>query len=185
MNSKLRNKALGARRSMSVEERDAASSIISEKVIRSHEFFAARTIACYLPMTDEVDPSRVIDRAWRAKKCVFCPVIEYRGNMVFKSLDRDTSLQRSNFGLWEPVDGDIITAKQLDLVVTPLVAFDKNNNRIGMGGGYFDRYFAFLKQRKRWLRPKMIGVAFDCQKIEIIEPNPWDIPLYSVITEVS
>jgi 5-formyltetrahydrofolate cyclo-ligase len=52
-----------------------------------------------------------------------------------------------------------------------------------MGGGYFDRYFSFLRHRQHWLHPKLIGVAFDCQKVEEIPANPWDIPLYSVITE--
>jgi 5-formyltetrahydrofolate cyclo-ligase len=53
-----------------------------------------------------------------------------------------------------------------------------------MGGGYFDRCFHFLKHRRKWLRPKLLGIAFDCQKVEKIVSNPWDIPLYQVITEI-
>ncbi len=170
---------------MSAEDRDSASAIIAEKVIRSHEFVAARSVACYLPMRDEVDPSRIIERAWRANKRVFCPVIENHGDMIFRQLDRDTTLQRSNFGLWEPVGSTSIPAQQLDLVITPLVAYDKNNNRIGMGGGYFDRCFAFLRHRKRWLRPKLMGLAFECQKIEEIDANPWDVPLYCVVSNIN
>ncbi|MCH7636738.1 MAG: 5-formyltetrahydrofolate cyclo-ligase [Proteobacteria bacterium] len=145
---------------MSNHARDIANSRINEQVIRSHEFSAARTIACYLPMNDEVDPTRIIRRAWCAKKRVFCPVIENNGGMVFRKLDRDTTLQRNRFGLWEPVSGVCVSSKSLDLVITPLVAFDTNNHRIGMGGGFFDRSFAFLKHKKRWLRPKLIGLAF-------------------------
>ena len=103
--------------------------------------------------------------------------------MVFRKLDRDTTLQRNRFGLWEPVSGVCVSSKSLDLVITPLVAFDTNNNRIGMGGGFFDRSFAFLKHKKRWLRPKLIGLAFACQKVEKIETNPWDIRLYSIISD--
>ena len=73
--------------------------------------------------------------------------------------------------------------ESIDLVITTLVSFDTNNNRIGMFGGYFDRSFAFLKHKKRWLRPKLIGLAFACQKVEKIETNPWDIRLYSVISD--
>ncbi|MGI9272785.1 MAG: 5-formyltetrahydrofolate cyclo-ligase [Woeseiaceae bacterium] len=180
-----RSQALQARRSMSAENRAAASVKISEKIIRSHEFFAAKTVACYLPMRDEVDPAIVIERAWRANKRVFCPVIGIHGDMIYRRLDRDTILQRSDFGLWEPTDSEFIPPRQLDLVVTPLVAFDEYNNRIGMGGGYFDRCFSFLKSRKRWKRPKLMGAAFKCQEVEKIDANPWDIPLYSVVHDAS
>ena len=178
-----RSEALKARRALDDNARDIANSRINEKFIRSHEFSAARTVACYLPMDDEVDPSRIIKRAWCANKRVFCPVIENNGNMVFRKLDRDTTLHRNDYGLWEPVNGVSISSRSLDLVVTPLVAFDANNNRIGMGGGFFDRSFAFLRHRNRWLRPKLIGLAFACQKVEEIETNPWDIRLYSVISD--
>jgi len=167
---------------MSAESRDIASAKICSTLIRSHQFFAAKSIACYLPMADEVDPTRIIERAWCAKKRIFCPVIAKSGKMFFRRLEPDTTLRQNRFGLWEPIDGEIIAARQLDLVITPLVAFDDENNRIGMGGGYFDRYFAFQKRSTRWLRPKLIGLAFDCQKVEKIVANPWDIRLCAVIS---
>ena len=134
---------------------------------------------------DEVDPRRVIARAWRANKRVFCPVVTRHGEMIFRNLEPDSLLERGPFGIWEPVSGTTIAARDLDLVVTPLVAFDRKRHRIGMGGGYYDRCFAFLSRRRFWLHPKLIGVAFDCQKVEKIQPNPWDIRLYSVICESS
>ncbi|MDH3430554.1 MAG: 5-formyltetrahydrofolate cyclo-ligase [Gammaproteobacteria bacterium] len=183
--SRLRHSAIDARRSMSDEARANASSIICHKVIHSHEFMSCETIACYLPLADEVDPIDVIDRAWCAKKRIFSPVIDMRGNMIFRQLTPNTDLRRNNFGLLEPVSGTVVTAKSIDLVITPVVAFDNEHHRIGMGGGYFDRSFYFLKHRKKWLRPKLLGVAFDCQEVEKFAPNPWDIPLYQVITERS
>jgi len=185
LNSKLRSHALKARRSMSFDERRVASKIINHKVISSREFHAARSVGCYLPMHDEVDPSEIIARAWRANKRVFCPVMEKRGNMVYRFLGKDTTLLRNSFGLWEPFDSEIISARQLDLVVTPLVAFDKNNHRIGMGGGYFDRCFSYLRHRRSWRSPKLLGVAFACQEVDKIDPNAWDIPLYGVCSETN
>jgi len=182
LKSQMRQRALSARRAMSAESRDIASAKICSTLIRSHQFFAAKSIACYLPMADEVDPTRIIERAWCAKKRIFCPVIAKSGKMFFRRLEPDTTLRQNRFGLWEPIDGEIIAARQLDLVITPLVAFDDENNRIGMGGGYFDRYFAFQKRSTRWLRPKLIGLAFDCQKVEKIVANPWDIRLCAVIS---
>jgi len=181
-NSRLRKSALQARRSLTDDQRDTASTIICDRIIHSHEFMACKTIACYLPLNDEVDPTRIIERAWRAKKRVFAPVTDTRGKMIFRQLTADTDLERNFFGLWEPVGATFIPARALDLVVTPLVAFDEKMNRIGMGGGYYDRCFQFLKHRKKWLHPKLLGVAFECQEVEKITSNRWDIPLYQVVT---
>jgi len=182
--SLLRRSAIRARRAMSDEARDKASSIICHRVIHSHEFMSCESLACYLPLADEVDATEVIHRAWCAKKRVFSPVTDTRGNMVFRQLTPNTELERNNFGLLEPVSGSFVAAKAIDLVITPVVAFDDQRHRIGMGGGYFDRCFHFLKHRRKWLRPKLLGIAFDCQKVEKIVSNPWDIPLYQVITEI-
>ncbi len=181
----LRKSTLAARRSLSNESRDNASSKICKHIIHSHEFMACKTIACYLPTSDEVDPTIVIERAWRAKKRVFAPVIDRRGNMIFRQLTPETKLERNFFDIWEPVSEPSVSPRTIDLVIAPVVAFDDQRHRIGMGGGYYDRCFSFLQHRRNWLQPKLIGVAFECQKVEEITPNPWDIRLYSVITENS
>ena len=94
-------------------------------------------------MHDEVDPTAIIERAWCANKRVFAPVTDTHGTMNFRELTPDTEITRTSFGLWEPVLGSLVTPRSLDVVVTPLVAFDDDNTRIGMGGGYFDRCFRF------------------------------------------
>ena len=179
----LRRSALLARRALSDHDRAIASARIASRVVRSREFSAASTLACYLPMREEVDTSRIVARAWRAKKRIFAPVVGRGGRMTFWELRPETHLQRNCYGLWEPVGSVQIAAKDLDLVITPLVAFDTSLNRIGMGGGYFDRCFAFLRHRRNWSQPKLVGLAFDCQQVEKIEPNPWDIPLYRIISD--
>lgn len=181
----LRRSAIAARRALDDKSREVASSKICQRVIRSHEFLSCKTLVCYLPAYDEVDPTAIIERAWRAKKRVFAPVITMRGAMTFRKITPNTVLRRNEYGLWEPESGPCIAAKHCDLVITPVVAFDDFDNRIGMGSGYFDRCFAFLKHRRRWRRPKLTGLAFDCQKVEKIAPNPWDIRVYQVITETS
>jgi 5-formyltetrahydrofolate cyclo-ligase len=144
---------------------------------------ACRTIACYLPADDEVDAMPVIARAWRAGKAVFAPVAGENFQMTFHRLLPDTPVARNRYGLWEPVSGQRIAPDKIDLVVTPVVAFDRHRHRIGMGSGYFDRCFSFLKHRKHWLRPKLLGLAFECQRVGNITPNAWDIRLYKVVTE--
>ena len=178
-----RRDALAARRAMTPDERAAASRIICKRVIESREFNAAAAIACFLPMHDEVDTREIIARAWRAKKRVFVPVLRGGAEMLFCQMDRDTELERDSFGIWEPSRGVLRDPRMIDVVITPTVAFDGDNNRIGMGSAYFDRCFSFLRHRKHWIRPKLVGVAFHCQKVEKITPNPWDIPLYRIVTE--
>jgi 5-formyltetrahydrofolate cyclo-ligase len=181
--NKLRTKAKTARRSMSASERRHASRRICDQFLNSRYFFVSDTIGCYLSMWDEVDTSAIIERAWSAKKRVFLPVTSAHGKMTFHETLPETELALNNFGLWQPVSGKPIDANELDVVVTPLVAFDSRGNRIGMGGGYFDRAFAFLGGRHHWLKPKLVGVAFECQRTEKIAPNPWDIRVFRIFTE--
>lgn len=157
--------------------------MITDRFLGSRYFLQSDTIACYVSTWDEVDTSAIIERAWRAKKRIFLPVMTAHDHMFFRQTLPGTGLSQNEFGLWEPVSGKVIDARELDVVVTPLVAFDDQNNRIGMGGGYFDRTFAFLARRNHWLRPKLIGVAFECQRVQKIARNPWDIGVFGVFTE--
>lgn len=179
----LRERALRARRELSADERTLASDVICKRVNASREFYASSSIGCYLPMHDEVDTRAIIERAWRANKRIFVPILRGRAEMLFCEITPETRMELNRFGIWEPVRGFLLPPEQLDMVVTPTVAFDKHCNRIGMGGGYFDRCFSFLRLRKHWLRPKLIGIAFKCQEVEKITPNAWDIPLYRIITD--
>jgi len=117
------------------------------------------------------------------KKRIFAPVIEKNLQLQFQEISAETELWRNRFGLFEPRGGDLVSARMLDIVLTPVVAFDTQNNRIGMGGGYFDRTFSFLRHRNEWFHPKIVGLAYACQKVEKIPPNPWDIRLFCAITE--
>jgi 5-formyltetrahydrofolate cyclo-ligase len=179
----LRIEAREARRSMTSPERSRASRRIVDGFLNSRYFLGSQTLGCYVPMWDEVDTTAIIERAWRAKKRIFLPVTTTQGRMQFREILPESVLAMNDFGLWEPVSGERIDANKLDVVVTPLVAFDDQGNRIGMGGGFFDRTFAFLADRNYWLRPKLIGVAFECQRVRKIAPNPWDIRVFHVFTE--
>lgn len=129
-------------------------------------------------MHDEVATDAIFSRSWTTGKRIFAPLILPGRQMLFREVLRETPLKKNTFGLWEPKSGEFIDPRALDFVVTPVVAFDAKGNRIGMGGGYFDRCFSFLQHREKWLRPKLVGIAFACQEAEQIAPNPWDIRLY-------
>jgi 5-formyltetrahydrofolate cyclo-ligase len=103
--------------------------------------------------------------------------------LTFREVRPGSNLIRNDFGLLEPETGAEIDRRRLDLVLTPLVAYDAERRRIGMGGGYYDRTFAFLKNRTLMFKPKLVGLAFNCQRVKKIAENPWDIPLYRIVTE--
>ena len=181
----LRKKSLAARAALSPFKREKASEIIVDNVVRSSWFRRGKFIACYLPMQDEVDTWPLIERAWRMKKRIFAPVVEKNFGMRFCELTPESRLVLNCYGLPEPQDGNFIAPRALDVVVTPIVAFDVDGNRIGMGGGYFDRAFSFLRNRQFLFHPKLIGLAFACQRVAKIRPNPWDIRVFRVVNETT
>jgi 5-formyltetrahydrofolate cyclo-ligase len=76
-----------------------------------------------------------------------------------------------------------VRAQQLDLVLLPLVGFDESGNRLGMGGGFYDHSLSFLRNRKIWRKPNLVGIAHDFQRVDSLEAKPWDMPLEAVITD--
>ena len=180
---RLRKRAIEARQKLTAYERDIASEKIADAVIRSTWFQRSQNVACYLSTQFEVDTWRIIARAWTMKKRVFAPVCGKNHKIRFREVTSNSDLDKDRHGILVPRNGKTIDPGRLDLVITPLVAFDGDNNRIGMGGGYFDRTFSFLKHREHLYHPKLIGVAFACQKIDEIASNPWDVPLFTVVSD--
>ena len=179
----LRSEYRNARGCLGLDEREHASEVIFEQVVHASWFQRSRFVGCYLSLPDEVDTWRIFARAWRMKKRIFAPVTRRNRLLEFREVTPETDLVRDDFGLLMPDAGEVIAARKLDLVLTPMVAFDENRQRLGMGGGYYDRTFSFLHMRRQLLKPKLVGLAFACQKAAEIPANPWDIRLYSVITE--
>jgi len=179
----IRAQGRAARRSLGDDERRFASRSIAEQVFAASWFRRARHIACYLSTDDEVDTWPIFSRAWRMNKRIFAPVVDRNLNMRFVEVTANTDLLRSRFGAYEPRDGFSVHPSKLDIVLAPLVAFDDRNNRVGMGGGCYDRTFAFLNHRQCYFRPRLIGLAFACQQVEKIAANPWDIRLSGVLSE--
>jgi 5-formyltetrahydrofolate cyclo-ligase len=135
-------------------------------------------------MAFDGEPSlaRLVEAARRRGKVVYVPVL--RGEtMRFAELVPGAALRANPFGIMEPKVGERIDAGKLDLVLTPLVAFDDNGVRIGVGRGYYDRCFSFLRHRKTWRRPRLLGVAYELQRVAPLTPSPWDVPLWGVVTE--
>jgi len=160
----------------------------TQHFLHTRLFKTSKRIACYLPNDGEMSLQLVINQAWKMDKACYLPVLNKLNNrqLLFAHYDTNSSLRKNKFGIPEPVISprDSFHPLNLDLVLVPLVAFDRSGNRLGMGGGFYDRTLAFLRQRKKWLRPRIYGVAYEFQQVNSIKANAWDIPLHGVLTEI-
>ena len=145
-------------------------------------------VAVYLPADGEFDPAAIVALALKRGCTLYLPVIRSRRawRMCFGPLDAPRRAWRRNyFGCMEPgaLPRLLVAPRALDLVLVPLVAFDARRNRLGMGGGYFDRAFAYQRHHAIWQRPRLLGLAFDCQQAGALTAEAWDVPLWGVLTE--
>lgn len=172
------------RRSLGALERLQRARQLARRLAGAAVFQRSRRIAAYLPNDGEMDLRPLIWRAWRVGKRVYLPVLN-RHKLRFLPYQGDTPMRHNRFGIPEPA----LSPRRrwplttLDLVLAPVVAFDDGGNRLGMGGGFYDRTFAYLATRSHWRRPLIIGVAYAFQQVEALPSHPWDVPLHGVVTE--
>jgi len=141
----------------------------------------ATHVAAYIAIQGEISVEPIM-RAATAKQ-FYLPIL--RGEqMAFAPWQIDQPLVERKYGLQEPDCDEScwMDARELDLVLAPLVVFDDQCNRIGQGGGYYDRTFEFTKSG---FQPKLVGVAHQSQREPSLDPQPWDIPLDYIVTEQS
>ncbi|MBT6966059.1 MAG: 5-formyltetrahydrofolate cyclo-ligase [Candidatus Thioglobus sp.] len=142
-------------------------------------FENGQKVALYLPNNGEIDPKYIENFLKNQGISTYLPILDDK-SLNFAKIGEN--FRKNRFGIKEPISTDIINADQLDILFMPLVGFDKDKNRIGMGGGFYDRTLAFKKQQKMAKNPKLIGLAFDCQQVEQLEVQEWDVPLDVIIT---
>jgi 5-formyltetrahydrofolate cyclo-ligase len=178
----LRRDLRAKRRALPPLVRWHADDTIQASIRRLPEFRRAQRIALFLAFDGEPSLAALTDAARRQRKRLYVPVL--RGmTMTFAELAHGATLTPNFFGIMEPKVGMKIDARKLDLVLTPLVAFDDRGVRVGVGRGYYDRCFRFLRHRSHWHRPKLMGVAYELQRVPPLVPSAWDVPLWGVVTE--
>ena len=184
----IRRKIRTRRRSLSHSTRTKMARQLAQHLAQTSIFRSSRNIACYLPNDGEMDTAPIIQNIRAANKKCYLPMLRkpYHDRMWFVPYRKDDKLTNNIFGIPEPAANfrERISLLHLDLVITPLVAFDLAGNRLGMGGGFYDKTFSFLKNRQFWRKPRLFGIAYEFQQIEKLEPHPWDVPLDEILTEV-
>lgn len=175
----LRNKILFIRDSLEKEMKDAMDYDIYNNLINSQIYLKAKSIFIYLSFGSEINTKKIVIKALKDKKEVYIPKI-YKEDKVMKAvrLKSFNDLKENSIGILEPIDdNDYIDKKEIDLILVPGVVFDLNGNRIGYGGGYYDRYLQDIKE----ISNKVV-LAYDLQIVESIKPEIHDISFDYIIT---
>jgi 5-formyltetrahydrofolate cyclo-ligase len=156
-----------ARRAVAPLQRSIASRRVANHVDRIFHLRSGQRIALYHAFREELDTQPLIELA-SARGCrIYFPRVDARKH----TLQFVSPSHR------------VIGARWLDLVFVPLVGFDEHGMRLGMGGGYYDRVFAFRRLRTAWRGPQLIGIAYELQRVPRIEPAAHDVMLDAVVTE--
>lgn len=184
--SLLRKKIRHQRRQLSPLKQKNASIRLIRILKRTGLLLKGKHIALYLGNDGEICPRSLIPLLAKWGKKAYLPVIHplNKQEITFCQLSKATSFTKNRFGIEEPVfkSSTRMNARQLSTVLMPLVAFDENGNRMGMGGGFYDRAFDYKHQSKR-SKPRLIGLAHEMQKQHALPVNNWDVPVNAIVTD--
>ena len=172
------------RRSLSPADHRQRSKRAARAIAALPGFRAGKRIALYLPFDGETDTAALVAAARRRGGRVFVPVIvdRRRGRIRFYPLSGGT--RRGTFGIAVPTRlCRPMSPRWLNLIVIPLVGVDGAGRRLGMGGGLYDRALEFRRHRRHWPGPRLVGLAFDCQRTGSGFAEAWDVRLDSLATE--
>ena len=180
---KLRSELRQSRRALSAKQQRQASNNIIKQLYQQIFFLRARKVAIYWPADGEVDLSCLIADS---SKTWFLPLISdglrpwEKQRLLFQPFYPKAQSVFNKYGILEPIASARaeFNAHMFDLVLMPLVGFDRQGNRLGMGKGYYDRTFT-----QAWRKPKLMGIAHASQESEKLDAQAWDIPLDAIVTE--
>jgi 5-formyltetrahydrofolate cyclo-ligase len=175
----IRQVCLSQRKHLARQFVTQASQRIIDTIQDLQAYQTAKHIAWYHPSRGEVDLSLLWQNALTQNKCCYFPAIQPNNTLLFLPYTADTELVLNRYQITEPhKEGhEAIAPEDLDILFLPTVAFDANQNRLGMGKGYYD------KTLENHPGPLLIGVAYEWQKQPNLPYDSWDIPLTMIITE--
>ncbi|MFU2047216.1 5-formyltetrahydrofolate cyclo-ligase [Avibacterium gallinarum] len=177
----IRQRIRQLRQSLSPAEQNLAEQKITQQALDLIEKKQAKHIGLYLSFDGEISTKQLIQQLWKKNIAVYLPILHpfSANNLLFLRYHPNSPLQKNKFGILEPkLDvRNVLPTNELDIIFTPLVAFDKQGNRLGMGGGFYDRTLQNWQQ-KNFLP---IGLAHQCQQVDALPIESWDIPLFGVL----
>jgi 5-formyltetrahydrofolate cyclo-ligase len=170
------------------DERRRADRRIEARLFAAGLIRPRSAVAVYVAVRGEVSLERAIERGRRIGATFYAPRILNlpRRTMAFMPLEARGRLRRNWYGLLEPTSRRRANVyRDIDVVMLPLLGFDRRGYRLGMGAGFYDRALSRRRGARRatWRRPLLVGIAYGCQEISGIAPAPWDVLLDFVATE--
>lgn len=181
----LRKQARTARAALPQDYRRFAVRQALRQALRAGLFLKGRRWGFYLPMGEEFDVLPLLNQALHMGKDCFLPITAQRiaQPLRFARLDGRHELTHNRYGIVEPHARALMNARWIDVLLMPLVGFDSQGRRLGMGGGYYDATLAYLRSRHHWRKPLLVGVAYACQELKEVPAEPWDVRLDMILTE--
>lgn len=187
MKHNLRKTLRAKRRALSAHDHALRSKLAALGLARLAAFKSGARVAVYLPVRAETDTAALVAAARRRGIRLFVPVVTDVRHRRLRFHPLTDKTRPGTYGIRVPETcsrrGEAVRPRWFNLVVVPLVGVDHQGHRLGMGGGFYDRAFAFRRLRRRWMGPHLVGLAFDCQKVESISRDLWDLRLDAVATE--
>ena len=182
----LRNQLKRQRSQQTKQQQSQRSKQIANNLSQSSVYSTAKHVALYLPVNGEADPRSLVSGNTDPERKFYLPVLSPTGNkqLLFHQWDKNTQFTNNIYGIPEPITSNSsFPATQLDLVIMPLLGFDTQGNRLGMGGGYYDRTFAFKLADKAINKPLLVAYAYAFQECNKLYAQSWDVPFDYYSTE--
>ncbi|MDZ7869765.1 MAG: 5-formyltetrahydrofolate cyclo-ligase [Rheinheimera sp.] len=180
----IRRQVRQARQNLTPLQQQQNAAALTQQIDLIPELAAARHIALYLSNDGELDTAPLLAKLQNMGKTLYLPVLHpfCAGYLLFQRYDANTKMTLNKFGIAEPKPdvSAILLPAQFDIIFMPLVAFDAQGQRLGMGGGFYDRTLASLPQGGQ--KPLLIGLAHQCQQVDAVPAEAWDVPLPMVLT---
>lgn len=175
----LRDSIKQVRSKINKHYRSTSSNQICARIRSLESYKKAKTIALYFAVNGEIDLNSIWSSAPLHGKFCYFPVLNEDSTLSFLPATPKTHFENNRYGIPEPVVSrkQAIPIEELDLIIMPLVAFDVRCTRLGMGAGYYDRTLANNRNST------LFGVAYQFQRVDYLQPQPWDVPMDAVITQ--
>jgi 5-formyltetrahydrofolate cyclo-ligase len=181
----LRRGLRDARAALTPAQRIAAAQGLAQQLEQLPEFLVDQRVGIYWAVQGELALHVAVAQLRRRGQQLFLPVIHAERRLRFAPYDAHSTMAPNRHGIPEPIveAGTLIEPEALQLVLVPLLGFDRRGHRLGFGGGFYDTSFAFLRAGERPREPLLVGIGYAAQEVEAFVPQPWDVRLDFIATE--